>query len=109
MMYGMVGGMWLGLFFGVVFLLGFAFIVWVLAVKESGWLKIAGQIISIIIVVAAALMLLYSGVYCGMMGRGRSGGMKMMGVGKEQQQMMKEMMKDGKVKMMMEKYMKDMK
>ena len=66
----MIGGMLWGLLLMVILLLGFAYIVWVLAAKESGAVKTVGQIIAIIIADLAVLILLYGGIYGGMMGKG---------------------------------------
>jgi len=70
MMYGMMGGMIWGSLLAVLMLLGFAYIIWVLAAKEKGNVKTVGQIIAIIIAVLAAVILLYGTIYGGMMGRG---------------------------------------
>lgn len=40
-----------------------AFITWVLAVKESGWLKLVGQAIAVVIVVLTLLVLIVGGYY----------------------------------------------
>ncbi len=74
---GMMGGMFFGSILFVLILLGFAYIIYVYANKESGWLKTTGQVIAIILAVIALLVLLYGGIYGGMMGRG---GMGMMGM-----------------------------
>lgn len=70
MMSGMMGGMVWGSVLAVLLLLGFAYIIWVQASKESGTTKSIGQVIAIIIAVIAVLILLYGTVYGGMMGRG---------------------------------------
>jgi hypothetical protein len=72
----MMGGMFFVSLLFVLLLLGFAYIIYVYANKESGWLKTTGQVIAIILAVIALLVLLYGGIYGGMMGRG---GMGMMG------------------------------
>jgi hypothetical protein len=61
--YGMLGSLILGVFL----LLGFAYIVWILAVKETAGIKLTGQIISIVIAVLALLILLYGLVNSGRM------------------------------------------
>ncbi|MFH1347514.1 MAG: hypothetical protein ABIH22_02380 [Candidatus Margulisiibacteriota bacterium] len=66
----MYGGMIFGSLLMVASLLGFAFIIWVLAVKEKGNVKMVGQVIAIVIAVMAAIILLYGTIYGGMMGRG---------------------------------------
>ncbi|MFC1540801.1 hypothetical protein ACFL4J_02050 [Candidatus Margulisiibacteriota bacterium] len=70
MMYGMMGGMIWASLVSVVLMLGAAYVIWVLAVKEAGNLKTAGQVIAGIIAVIAAVTLLYGTIYGGMMGRG---------------------------------------
>jgi len=61
-----------------------AFITWVLAVKESGWLKLVGQAIAVVIVVLTLLILIVGGYYGskvrgnGMMGSGMMKGGDMM-------------------------------
>ncbi|MFH1683924.1 MAG: hypothetical protein ABIA67_03475 [Candidatus Margulisiibacteriota bacterium] len=74
MMYGgMMGGMIWGSLLAIVLLLGFAYIIWVLAAREKGGVKIVGQVIAIMIVVLAAVILLYGTIYGGMVGRGSHG------------------------------------
>jgi hypothetical protein len=74
MMYGMMGGMIWASLVSVVLLLGAAYVVWVLAVKEKGNLKTAGQVIAGLIALFAAVLLLYGTIYGGMLGRGCWGG-----------------------------------
>jgi len=99
MMYGMMGGMiWMSLV-SVVMVLGYAYIVWVLANKEAGTMKTVGQVIAVIIALVALVMLFYGTVYGGgLCGGGEAG--KMM---KDNPQMQKQMMEMQK---MMEKYNK---
>ncbi len=92
---GMVGGLVLMTFL----LFGFAYIVWVLAAREAGGLKLIGQVIAVVIAVLALLILVYGSVYGGrmhnMMGRGMMGpGMwdKGMMQNPEMQKMMQERM-----------------
>jgi hypothetical protein len=73
MMCGMTGGMFWASFTAVLLLAGFAYIIWVMASKESGAVKIIGQIIAVIIAVLALIILLYGGIYGGGMGRGMRG------------------------------------
>jgi len=89
MMQGMMGGMYWGLVLGIFLLLGFAYIIWVLASKEQGGIKIIGQIIAAVIAVLALLILIYGLVYGPGMRKfdGRMGPGGMM-----QQQMMQKMM-----------------
>ena len=56
----MMGGMIYGSLILSLLLLGFAYIVYVLANKESGGIKTTGQVIAIIIAVIALLVFLYS-------------------------------------------------
>src|SRR3989339_694905 len=59
-------------------LLAIGFITWVLAVKESGWLKITGQIIAVVIVVLTLLLLVIGSSYRDKMPyRGMGSGMMM--------------------------------
>jgi len=58
----MMGGMIWGLLLSVVLLLGFAYIIWVLAEKESGTIKTVGQMIAVIIAVLAVIVLIYGAV-----------------------------------------------
>ena len=76
MMYGMPGGIPIVFLLSISLLLGFAYIVWVLASKESGNVKTVGQVISISIAVLVAAILLYGGIYGGM--TGQCGGGRMM-------------------------------
>lgn len=111
----MMGGMiWLGLLW-LAAILGFAYIIWVLAIKENGALKLTGQIIAAVIAVLAIVILVTAAVYCGRLGGlGQCGmmgnGTMMMDGGKMKMEMMHKMMKDGKMsndmKQMMEKMMK---
>jgi len=77
----MGGGMIYGSILLAAILAGFAYIVWVNAAKESGGVKSTGQVIAIILAVLAMIVLLYSGVYGGMMGQGICGGGAKMGPG----------------------------
>ena len=54
-------------------LLGFAYIVWTLASKETANTKLTGQIISGAIAILAIIFFLYGGIYGGLMGRGMHG------------------------------------
>lgn len=107
MMLGLTGALIWASLISAVLLIGFAYIIWVLANKESGWLKTAGQLLALLIILLAAYVLLYTGVYQGAMGKGPCGGG--MGAGMMGQGMMKGMdassMKD--MQKMMEKCMQD--
>lgn len=77
MMYGGMGyGLLLMSLLSLFLLLGYALIIWILANKESGWVKISGQIIAVVIAVLVIIMCLYGatgrGSY-GMMGKGMMG------------------------------------
>jgi hypothetical protein len=88
----------------VIFILGFAYIILASANKESGNMKLAGQIIAVLVALAAVVVL-YCGSTgqgcCGMRGRGMMGGC-MMEKGKENPKMM-DMMKSKGTKPMMHK------
>ncbi len=106
----MIGGMWLGSILGLILLLGFAYIIWVLANKEKGNVKLVGQIVALVIVVIAVVLLLSSlfwgGGLCG------SRGYRMMGhKGKwkseaKMQKYMDKMMKNPEMKKYLEEKMK---
>jgi len=64
MMMGM-GSMWMMALYMLLCLfivLGFGYIIWVMAAKESGNTKLAGQIISAVIIVLAIVLCLYGAV-----------------------------------------------
>lgn len=122
----MMGGMGAGMFWSVllfcVLLSGFAYIIWVLASKESDSVKLVGQIIALIIAIIAVVTLLYGGVYGGLMGRGgmcKMGGKGMMGGGMmngaakmskaDMQKHIEKMMKNPEMKKMMEGCLKTVK
>ncbi len=107
MMGGTAGGMIWGSLLLVVLLLGFAYIVWVLATKETGAVKTTGQVIAIIIAVLALIVLLYGSIYGGMRGRGLGGdrGYKTMGPGMMMHKMGK--MSDTEMREMAEKMMEN--
>jgi hypothetical protein len=67
------GGMIWGSLLVVLLLLGFAYIVWVLASKESGSVRLTGQGIALVIAVLALVILVYGSIYGGIMNRGRYG------------------------------------
>ena len=79
--------------------LGFGYIILTIAAKESGNIKLAGQIISIVIIVLAVLLCVYGGMKGGKM-RGQNMMMK-------QEMMKQDMMKQGMDKHEMKKMMKD--
>jgi hypothetical protein len=104
-----------GVITSVIFILAFAYIVLALANKESGNMKLAGQIIAAFIALVA-IVVLYYGVSgrggCpmmgeGMMGKGMMGGSRnyMMQMMKENPSMMDEMIKDKDLRQMMQKRM----
>ncbi len=64
MMMGM-GSAWmmvLQMLLGLFLVLGFGYIVWILAAKESGNTKLTGQIIAVVIIVLAIVLCLYGAV-----------------------------------------------
>lgn len=103
----MMGGM-MGAGFGWMFLLytllmlflvlGFAHIIWMMSIKESGSSKLIGQIISIVIIVLAVVLFLYGGYKGGKMMRHHQEGMMMkQGMPTQMEKMpheMKKMMKE---------------
>jgi len=112
MLYGGMGyGMVFGSLLGVLLLLGFAYIVWVFANKESGTVKSIGQVIAAVIAILAAIILLYGTIYGGVVGRGAwcGRGGKDYKSGKSGNWMMKKMMKmpEAERQEMMEKMMKE--
>ncbi len=66
MMMGMgMGSAWmivLYMLLSLFIVLGFGYIVWIMAVKESGNTKLTGQIIAIVIIVLAIVLCLYGAV-----------------------------------------------
>lgn len=70
-----------------------AFITWVLAVKENGWLKLVGQAIAVVIVILTLLVLIVGGYYGAKVRDHRMMGSGMMMKG----EMQNNMMKDGKM------------
>jgi hypothetical protein len=90
-----------GAIVGFVFILSFAYIILTLANKESGNMKLAGQVLSGLIALIALIMLIFGSMgHKGMMGGCPMSG-SMMGGDKEECEMMKDNPK------MMDKMMKD--
>jgi amino acid transporter len=82
-----MGSLWLMLLYSllmVFIVLGFGYIIWIMAAKESGNAKLAGQIISIVIIVLSIVLCLYGLV------KGPKMSKQMMG----QEMMMKQMSSD---------------
>jgi hypothetical protein len=98
-----------GTLVGLVFVISLAYVVLVLANKEEGNMKLAGQILTALIVIIALVMLYFGATgrgHMGMMGKGMMGDDMMMGkCGKCM--MMEKMMKDNPK--MMDMKVKDMK
>jgi len=69
----MGGSMVWGSLLLVVTLIGFAYIVWILAAKETGTVKTIGQVIAVVIAVLALIIFLYGSIYGGMLGKGMMG------------------------------------
>ena len=105
-----VGLLWMFL------LLGFAYIVWILALKETGYVKTTGQVFACVIAALTVVLFLYGAVWGGQMKQGmmrggmgcpmmksgmmdgQKGMMKMeekMGGAKMGKEMMHKMMKEG--------------
>lgn len=78
-------------------ILGFAYIIWILSVKEAKGLKLTGQIIAAVIAVLVIVLLIYGAVAGSKMKNCGAGGMGMMMQGKEGRMMekMMEKMKEG--------------
>jgi len=107
----MMGGMGQSMFWasllGTLLLLGFAYIVWILASKETANTKLTGQIIAGAVTVLAIIFFLYGGVWGGLMGRGGMYGMtgaSMKGKGMMGPEQMDKMMKSPEMKKWMEEY-----
>jgi uncharacterized Tic20 family protein len=75
-------------------ILGFSYIVWILAKKETGWINTTGQVIACATAAVALIILIVSLTYGGSMMRGFSGGMMGPGMQKMDTQKMMEMMKE---------------
>ncbi|MEE8638150.1 MAG: hypothetical protein V3T21_03795 [Candidatus Margulisiibacteriota bacterium] len=114
----MIGGICLGSLLIASVFLGFAYIIWVMAAKETGGIKTVGQVIAILIAVLAGLILFYCTIYGGMMGQGCFGrGRGMWGPGmmrhmellpqREQYRYMEKMMKSPQIRRWMEEYKKE--
>jgi hypothetical protein len=102
-----------GVITSVLFILAFAYIVLALANKETGNMKLAGQVIAVLVALVAVVILFYGATgrgHYGMMGRGMTGekGMKcemMIDMMKKNPSMMDEMMKNKDMRQMMQKKM----
>ncbi|HVN67643.1 MAG TPA: hypothetical protein VMT55_04655 [Candidatus Sulfotelmatobacter sp.] len=76
MMMGM-GSAWMALLYMLLTLfmvLGFAYIIWTIAAKENGGSKLAGQIISVVIIVLAVVLCIYGGIKSNQMRHKMMGG-----------------------------------
>jgi len=91
----MLGGfIWVSLF-STLLVLGFAYILWILANKEAGAVKTTGLVIAGAIALLAVIFFVISLTWGGQAGPcGMMGGMGMMGEGKMDRQKMMDMMKD---------------
>ncbi len=101
MMCGAGNGFLLGALLGVFLILGFSYIVWVLSSKESGIVKIMGQIVSLVIAIIIISMFVLGSF--GGYGRGRG-----MGYGRNMDKMEKCMEENNKMMKEMQKTMKGM-
>ncbi len=74
----MMGGMGYGIIWASILatalLLGYAYIIWILADKAAGGWKLTGQILAGVIAVIAVIMFVYCGVYGPMRMKEMSGG-----------------------------------
>jgi phosphoglycerol transferase MdoB-like AlkP superfamily enzyme len=95
MMCGM-GSMWmmaLYLLLSLFVVLGFGYIIWTMAAKESGNAKLAGQIIAVVIIVLAVILAFYGAVNGPKMNKMMGQGMMDQNMMMKQQDMMKGMEK----------------
>jgi hypothetical protein len=76
---------WMGLLW-LLSVLGFAYILWILASKEGGNIKLVGQLLAIGIALVALIVAIYCSITCG---QGRQCGM----MGPDKMEMMQKMMK----------------
>jgi hypothetical protein len=105
----------------IIFMAAIAYTVLVLANKEAGNMKLAGQVIAVLIALIMLVVLFYGVTgkgHCGMMGKGMMGGGGMMGgngmmmegkgasKAEAMKSMMKEMCKDPATKKMMQDVLK---
>jgi hypothetical protein len=99
------GMLWIGLLW-LFLVLGFAYIIGVMAMKETGNVKLAGQVIAGVIAVLTIIIFLYGAIWGGQMKRGMMGGSgcPMMGKGMKMDGKM-DGMKMGKDAKMMHKMM----
>jgi len=87
-------GMLLGSLLFACLILGYALLVWIFAAKESGWVKVTGQTLAVIIAVVVIILFLFGG-YKGMRYKGSMMSGCMMGQGMKQGMMEKGMMGKG--------------
>jgi preprotein translocase subunit SecG len=101
-----------GSIISAIFVIGFAYIILVLANKESGNMKLAGQIVAALVAIVAVVVLLYGatgrGHYGMMGGKGMMMGGKgmMMEMMKKDPSMMQDMCKNKEMREMMQKGLK---
>jgi len=109
MMSGMNGLVTLVTLLSIAWTIGFVYLIWVVSSKETGVVKLVGQVTAIVVLTLAVVLFIYGWSAGGRMGKScRMMGGEMMG--KEKGKMMKEMMKDPEMKkLMMEKMEKGMK
>jgi bacteriorhodopsin len=81
----MTSGLILFSLLSLLMVLGFAYIVWILAKKEAGWINTAGQVIACVLAVVAVIIFIVSLTYSGSMMRGMCGmtGPSMKGMDRE--------------------------
>ena len=63
MMWGMMVGAFIFSLLVLISFVGFAYIIWILASRETEWIKTIGNIIAIAIVILAVTFFLYFGIY----------------------------------------------
>ncbi|NQU17050.1 MAG: hypothetical protein HQ564_03200 [Candidatus Saganbacteria bacterium] len=92
MMGGMSGGLWIIGLLWLSIVLGFAYIICIMAMKESGKVKLIGQVIGLVIVVLAIVLFIGS-LFVGGSMAGKHGGKDGMMMDQDQMNKMMEMQK----------------
>jgi len=99
------GLLWVGLLW-MFLILGFAYIVWILALKEAGYIKTTGQVFACVIAVLTVIIFLYGAIWGGQMKKGMMrGGMSCPMMSGQKDMMKMEGMKMEKGSKMMHKMM----
>lgn len=111
MMGGMMGAGfgWILLLYTILMIaliLGFSYIIWILSMKETGYVKTTGMVIACVIAVLAVILFLYGLIYGGRMG-GRYGTGQGMMENKEGSRYMHEMMKGAGMEKQIKEHMRE--